>query len=113
MGQRAAIGRPSRANLYRLADEGLADLKRVGGLPHPVEAQSIWRNIWIEETHNSTAIEGNTLTLRQVKDLLERGMGVGNKEMREGILTMAIVVGEPTISDPFAEPMRHYRASDG
>jgi hypothetical protein len=31
----------------------------------------------------------------------------------DGILTMAIVVDEPTISDPFAEPMRHYPASDG
>ena len=79
----------------------------------PVEAQAIWRNIWIEETHNSTAIEGDTLALRQVKDLLERGVAVGNKEMREGILTIAIVVGEPSSGDPFAEPMRHYRASDG
>ncbi len=76
-------GRPSRAALYRLVDDGLADLARVGGLPHPVEAQSIWRSIWHEETHNSTAIEGNTLALRQVKALLERGLAVGDKEMRE------------------------------
>lgn len=76
-------GRPRRSTIYGTVDEGIQDLARVGGLPRPAEAQSIWRDIWHEETHNSTAIEGNTLILRQVAILLEEGRAVGNKEMRE------------------------------
>lgn len=37
----------------------------------------------IEYTHNSTAIEGNTLTLLQTKVILEDGMSVGGKTLRE------------------------------
>lgn len=48
-----------------------------------MEAEGIWEGIWHEETHHSTAIEGNTLVLRQVKALLEEGRAVGNKELRE------------------------------
>ena len=51
--------------------------------PLPVEAEGIWEGIWHEETHHSTAIEGNTLVLRQVRTLLEEGRAVGNKELRE------------------------------
>lgn len=52
-------------------------------MPSPVEAEGIWRGIWLEETHHSTAIEGNTLVLRQVEQLLAQGRAVGNKELRE------------------------------
>jgi len=34
-------------------------------------------------THNSTAIEGNTLTLMETKVLLEDGFSIGGKELRE------------------------------
>lgn len=34
-------------------------------------------------THNSTAIEGNTLTLMETKVVLEDGIAVGGKELRE------------------------------
>ncbi len=34
-------------------------------------------------THNSTAIEGNTLTLLETKVLLEDGISIGGKELRE------------------------------
>jgi hypothetical protein len=56
---------------------------RLGGLPSPGEADGIWRGIWLEEAHHSTAIEGNTLVLKQVEQLLEEGRAVGNKELRE------------------------------
>ena len=55
----------------------------MGGLPHPVEAADIWRGIWFEEAHHSTAIEGNTLVLKQVEKLLAEGRAVGDKELRE------------------------------
>ena len=55
----------------------------MGGLPLPEEAEGIWRSIWYEEAHHSTAIEGNTLVLKQVERLLDEGRAVGNKELSD------------------------------
>lgn len=77
-------GRPSRATVYERLRVQIGELgERLGGLPSPVEADGIWRGIWLEETHHSTAIEGNTLVLHQVEQLLAQGRAVGNKELRE------------------------------
>jgi fido (protein-threonine AMPylation protein) len=77
-------GRPPREELYRRLDIQIEELEhRLGGLPNPLDASEIWRGIWFEEAHHSTAIEGNTLVLRQVERLLEEGRAVGNKELRE------------------------------
>ncbi|HKZ76387.1 MAG TPA: Fic family protein [Actinomycetota bacterium] len=43
----------------------------LGGLPRAVEADHILRAIWIDDVHNSTAIEGNTMTRAQVENLVE------------------------------------------
>ena len=37
----------------------------------------------IEYTHNSTAIEGNTLSLMETKLVLEDKLSIGGKELRE------------------------------
>jgi hypothetical protein len=55
----------------------------VGGLPLPVEADAIWEGIWYEEAHHSTAIEGNTLVLKEVERLLREGKAVGSKDLAE------------------------------
>lgn len=54
---------------------------RFGGLPSRMEAESIWRDIWREEAHNSTAIEGNTLVQREVDELLERGVTASRRKV--------------------------------
>lgn len=55
-------------------DEEVALLKgSLGGLPRAVEADEILHAIWLDDVHNSTAIEGNTMTRAQVQDLVERG----------------------------------------
>ena len=77
------MGRPSRRSIYERVDREVAALRQVGGLPAPEEAAEIWRTIWFHEAHNSTAIEGNTLVLKQVEALLARGQTVGNKELKE------------------------------
>lgn len=41
------------------------------------------RSFEVEYTHNSTAIEGNTLSLIQTKAILEDGISVGGKTLRE------------------------------
>ena len=55
----------------------------MGGLPNRLEASDIWRGIWFEEAHHSTAIEGNTLVLKQVEALLAEGRAVGDKQLAE------------------------------
>ncbi|MGH2970290.1 MAG: Fic family protein [Solirubrobacteraceae bacterium] len=77
-------GRPSRASVYERLRVQIGELgERLGGLPSPMEAEGIWRGIWLEEAHHSTAIEGNTLVLKQVELLLAEGRAVGNKELSE------------------------------
>lgn len=77
-------GRPSRATVYQRLDEAVRELRdRYGGLPRPVEAADIWADLWHQEAHNSTAIEGNTLVLREVERLLEEGRAIGAKPLRD------------------------------
>ncbi len=53
-----------------------------GAVPH-ITIESLEQAFEITYTHNSTAIEGNTLTLIETKLLLEDGISVGGKELRE------------------------------
>lgn len=77
-------GRKSREAIYRQLADGVEELRtRLGGLPSPVEAEDIWGDIWHQEAHNSTAIEGNTLVLREVEILLGEGRAVGEKQLAE------------------------------
>ena len=77
-------GRKSREAIYQQLEEGVEELRnRLGGLPNPQEAQDIWGDIWYQEAHNSTAIEGNTLVLREVELLLKEGRAVGDKQLAE------------------------------
>jgi hypothetical protein len=81
---RARSGRPTRAALYAQLHTQARELHaRLGGLPPPDRAEEIWHGIWLEETHHSTAIEGNTLALEQVELLLDEGRAVGNKDLSE------------------------------
>lgn len=83
-GSGGRVGRPPRSAVYDRLRVQIGELReRLGGLPSPEEAQDIWRGIWLEEAHHSTAIEGNTLVLNQVEQLLAEGRAVGNKELRE------------------------------
>jgi Fic family protein len=77
-------GRPSRVTVYQRLEEAVVELReRLGGLPTPAEAEDIWSEIWHQEAHNSTAIEGNTLVLREVERLLDEGKAVGSKPLRD------------------------------
>ena len=77
-------GRPRREEIYHRLRVQVGELEDLlGGLPSPAEASGLWRDIWYEEAHHSTAIEGNTLVLKQVEQLLSQGKAVGNKELSE------------------------------
>jgi Fic family protein len=80
----SVTGRRTRSALYERLHLQITELhEQLGGLPAPHEARAIWHDIWLDETHHSTAIEGNTLVLKQVRRLLDEGRAVGNKELRE------------------------------
>jgi Fic family protein len=66
-------GRPSVEEVLDRLDQEVALLhEHLGGLPRAVEADQILREIWIDDVHNSTAIEGNTMTRAQVENVVER-----------------------------------------
>lgn len=48
-----------------------------------MEAEEIWSDLWHQEAHHSTALEGNTLILNEVRKLLDEGRAVGSKELKE------------------------------
>lgn len=48
-----------------------------------VTLSSYEKDFELKFTHNSTAIEGNTLTLMEAKVVLEDGVSIGGKELRE------------------------------
>ena len=80
----AGRGRPSRATVYTRLDRAIRELHhRSAAFPAPQEAQEIWADIWHLEAHHSTALEGNTLVLREVQALLDQGRAVGAKPLRE------------------------------
>jgi hypothetical protein len=77
-------GRPSGVAIHeRLAFEVDELRQRLGGLPLPHEAEHIWTEIWRHEAHNSTAIGGNTLILKEVEILLSEGRAVGDKQLKD------------------------------
>ncbi len=76
-------GRVPRKAVYARFAGTIESLARYGGLPTPDEAKGIWDDFWFMEAHHSTAIEGNTLVLKEVERLLEEGRAVGSKELKD------------------------------
>src|SRR6266705_2886021 len=79
-----AQGRPSREAVHARLAFMVEELQtRLGGLPSPDEAEGIWTDIWYHEAHSSTALEVNTLVLREVEVLLREGKAAGSKELKD------------------------------
>ena len=74
----------AHASVHRRLAFEVSELRtRHGGLPAPAEAEDIWTDIWYSEVHSSTAIEGNTLALREVAVLLAHGQAIGNRPLKD------------------------------
>ncbi len=87
-----ARGRPSRQTVYNQLDRRSGRHCRTRSLRHQVLRRRtpsscvIWatyNELWHQEAHHSTALEGNTLILNEVRKLLEEGRAVGSKELKE------------------------------
>ena len=81
--RRPGPGRPTREAIYQRFAAAIAELDNYGGLPKPPEAKRLWDDVWHREAHHSTAIEGNTLILREVEQLLQEGRAVGSKALKD------------------------------
>ena len=68
---------------YQRLCEKKEQLKKIRKEISKEALQSFDKSFEIEYTHNSTAIEGNTLSLVQTKAVLEDGISVGGKTLRE------------------------------
>ncbi len=72
-------GRPTTEQLLARVDAEASLLKeRFGGLPHRLELDHVLREIWLLETHHSTAIEGSSLTPQDVEAVVERNEARGS-----------------------------------
>jgi len=76
-------GRPPREAVFEQFAAAMTDLSNRGGLPPLELARPLWHDLWHLDVHHSTAIEGNTLVLREVEALLEQGRTVGAKELKD------------------------------
>ncbi|MGH2763268.1 MAG: Fic family protein [Thermoleophilaceae bacterium] len=76
-------GRPTRSAILARFDALREDLDRLGGVPAPDRADEAWDEIWRADVHHSTAIEGNTLSPREVAALLETGEAIGRHDLSE------------------------------
>jgi fido (protein-threonine AMPylation protein) len=114
----ATRGRPARSEVYNRLDTQISELwNRLGGLPSPLEAAGIWKDIWTAEAHHSTAIEGNTLVISEVEKLLDEGRAVGAKQLREymevkGYANAADWVYREGIQPTSYDPERHITMQD-
>lgn len=79
----AMRGRPPRERYFQQFAAALEDITTCGGLPTPEQAGDTWKDLWHREVHHSTAIEGNTLVLKEVATLLDTGRAMGAKQHKE------------------------------
>jgi hypothetical protein len=68
---------------YKSVFEKLEHYNQIKNELPEVSLNSYRQAFELEYTHNSTAIEGNTLTLLETKVVLEEGLSVGGKHLRE------------------------------
>jgi Fic family protein len=68
--------------LFARIDEGKKLIDRFRPLP-PAVLSRLKRQFMLEWTYNSNAIEGNTLTLKETMIVLEEGLTIGSKSLKE------------------------------
>ena len=82
---RPGCGRQSQRDCYERLAVQIGDLRDRGsaGFPPRSRPRASGAGYGWRRAHHSTAIEGNTLVLKQVELLLAEGRAVGNKELSE------------------------------
>lgn len=100
-------GRHSRAAIYERAFDAIREVQReVGTLPSPVEAWAAWEELWIADAHNSTAIEGNTLVLSQVRALLHARETSGRRPLKDYAEVLGYAAAARSVIHAYGAPHR-------
>ena len=87
-------GRPPTEQLLARVDSEVGVLRdRFGGLPHSLELDHVLREIWLLETHHSTAIEGSPLSEQDVVAVVERDEARGSLLEALGVKAYADAAG--------------------
>ena len=68
---------------YKALDRLKADMSRIASTLPPDVLDNYARDFDVTYAHDSTQIEGNTLSLVETKVLLEDGISIGGKKLRE------------------------------
>lgn len=97
-------GRPSRSAVFARFAAAIGELANYGGLPKPREAKQLWDDIWHLEAHHSTAIEGNTLVLREVEQLLREGRAAGSKGLKDYLEVLGYAEASRWVYQQAVEP---------
>ena len=93
-------GRPPRAGVYARAQELMSQVITTHGvLPTPASARAAWEELWIADAHNSTAIEGNTLVLAQVRGLLQAHETSGRRPLKDYLEVLGYAAAARSIID--------------
>jgi len=98
-------GRPTTEQLLARVDSEVGVLReRFGGLPHSLELDHVLREIWLLETHHSTAIEGSSLSPQDVVAVVERDEARGTLAEALEVKAYADAAGWVYESAPEAPP---------
>jgi len=97
--------------VYEQFAASVVELRAYGGLPVFAQAGDLWQNLWHMEVHHSTAVEGNTLVLREVEVLLQQGRAVGAKELKDYLEVVGYAEASRWVFDQ-AGPGRSYPHDD-
>lgn len=84
---------------------------RHGELPAPGTAPAAWEELWIADAHNSTAIEGNTLVLAQVRDLLRTRETSGRRPLKDYLEVLGYAAAARSILNELEDAGRAGRTS--
>ena len=75
--------------ILRIVDQKKADIDKAMPLSQET-LQSLKNDFTIRYAHETTAIEGNTLTIYETKVVLEDGITIGGKSVREHLEVLNI-----------------------
>ena len=101
-------------SLTEILDE-IDQIKKQFDRLRPLDNPSILHALEIEYTYESNRIEGNTLTLRETELVIEKGLTVGGKSMREHLEAINhheallflrdLVRGKPTLTESLVKQL--------
>jgi Fic family protein len=93
----------STTDVLAIIDAKKSRIDRHRPLP-PDSVRSLREDFAVRYAHNTTALEGNTLTLRETQVVIESGLVIAGKPLREHLEVVNVVDALRRVDDLVAEP---------